>query len=93
MLTTQVGILQDILDRLTAEDRRLLREAGISRQLIYAWRNGERLPTEPQAAILAIVSRADRDLLAREIALLRATPQQLGAMTKILRRVQRRLKK
>lgn len=91
MMTPQAGILQSLIAGLSAEDRALLRKAGISRQLLYSWRNGDRLPTEPQAQILAIIARADAGQLAGEIALMKATPEQLGVIGKVMKGVQRKL--
>jgi len=85
-------MLVEVIKGLTPEDRAILRTAGVSRQLLHAWLHGERLPTEPQAALLAIVARADRHRLQDEIALLKASPEQLTVLSKLFRRVQTKLK-
>lgn len=72
------------ISRLTTDQRHALEAEGITRQLLWKWKHGERLPTEPQAAIYAEIAGIPRHALQDELALLRATPEQRTLLERIL---------
>ena len=65
-------MFNEIVKQLTDEQRTQLRERGITRQLLYKWREGEALPTEVQVADVAAVTGTEWVDLQKEITVLRA---------------------
>lgn len=61
---------------LTADTRRALRTAGITRQLLCDWRNGRRLPTLPQAMLYANAAGLEPNAFIADVAHARATRRQ-----------------
>ncbi|MCS4510399.1 hypothetical protein [Xylophilus ampelinus] len=60
----------DVLENLTAEDRRRLAEHGVPSSRISEWRSANRLPTRSQALALATVKNLDFGVLERELTIL-----------------------
>ena len=79
----------ELINSLNETQRTALAERGIKRELLYAWRNGKRLPTEVQVADVADVTGAEWAELQKEITILRAPEerrQQLARMLKFRER-------
>lgn len=79
-------MLLQVISLLTAEQKRALDNAGISRQLVSDWRKERRLPTEPQAVILAGIAGANVAELQADIAMSRATPEQRPLVAAVLKK-------
>lgn len=61
-------------------DRELLHEFGISRQLISDWKTARKLPTLPQAYILAALTNECRHKMADRLAMARSTEKQASLL-------------
>lgn len=77
-------MLQTIIESLSREKREKLHEFGVDSSLLSRWKTGKRLPTEVQAVFLADLVGEDRHKLQDEIALLRATPEQLPLLQRVM---------
>lgn len=62
----------DIVNSLTANDRRQLAALGVPSSRISEWKSLNRFPTRPQAAAISVVKGIPFDELERELAVLEA---------------------
>lgn len=69
-------MFDQVLTRLTADQKHDLAARGIPRQLLSNWKTGRRKPTPQQVVHLAEVAGVNRHALQDEITLLSATPKQ-----------------
>lgn len=60
----------ELVDSLTANDRRELAALGVPSSRISEWKSLNRFPTRPQAAAISLVKKVPFDELERELALL-----------------------
>ena len=77
-------MFKTLMDSLSTEQRAKLHEFGMSPQQITNIRSGRALPTEVQVIALADVTGVNRHDLQDEIALLRATPEQLPMLKRVM---------
>lgn len=66
------AVFAELITSLSDDQRSSLAERGVTRELLYAWRKGKRLPTEVQVADVAAVTGAEWAELQKEITVLRA---------------------
>ena len=80
-------MLLQVISLLTAEQKHALDTQGVDRHLLSHWKNGKRLPTEPQAVILAAVAGIDLAELQAEIAIRRSSEVQRPLVERYLKRI------
>lgn len=76
-------MFSEILDSLTAEDRKALAALGVPGSRISEWKHNNRLPTRPQALALAHVKGIEYSALERELTLLEAERANPALLAKV----------
>lgn len=77
-------MLQDLILKLTPDQRKQLQGLGVSRQRLHEWKHGMGNPTEVQVAMLAAVTGTEYGQLQREVTWTRATPAERGKLARAL---------
>lgn len=68
----------EILESLTASDRKALAERGVPSSRVSEWKTGFRVPTRPQALALADLKGIDPMTLERELMVIEAEKEAKG---------------
>ncbi|CAN7629056.1 hypothetical protein [Acidovorax delafieldii] len=79
----------ELIENLTAEDRKALAEQGVPSSRVSEWKTGFRVPTRPQALALASVKGVDYMELEKELVMIEATEEakKKPAMASLLERI------